>query len=115
MGRSSQRNSSEAADEPLLGAEPFSNEGDAALPGELIRVQLGSERIQAVQYNSFEVGPYAYETRVREGESGMQAHARAMKFLRQMRDRDISRLSDEHLDHIELAGDRARRAVGSKR
>ncbi|MHA1569037.1 MAG: hypothetical protein ACTSXZ_06170 [Alphaproteobacteria bacterium] len=68
---------------------------------------LGSERIQAVQYNTCELGALEVRTTVRDDETLQEAHERCMKHLMSQRERDLDVTVDAHLEHIERAQGRA--------
>jgi len=76
--------------------------------GTEFEVALGSERIQAVQFQTVEIGPYSIRSTVREGESMGDAHRRVMDQCRAMRRADRDELIAEHLVDIKAAGAAAR-------
>lgn len=50
-------------------------------PGEKLLVTLGPQKFFPVKFNGFEVGPFAAELTVREGETGEQTFLRAHSML----------------------------------
>ena len=52
--------------------------------GDEVTVTAGRETYTPIRFHTFEVGPFAVTTRVRQGETGQQAFERATRFLQRL-------------------------------
>jgi hypothetical protein len=74
----------------------------------IVTVTLGAQKFAPIQYQSFDVGPYAVTTAARPGESIADVHARVMPELRAMAAKDYAESLRAHLDGVRQAAQGAR-------
>lgn len=73
-----------------------------------IEVTWGEETYSPIQYNSFRCSGITLRTRNRPGERIEEAHARCMRALRSMSQRQFDEQMSVFLDRVRVAASRAR-------
>lgn len=71
-------------------------------------LSYGMQKFQAVQYNTFDVGPFQVEVQVTKGADIAALKSKAMRMLKQMFDEAYTDALQSHLDHIKQASATAR-------
>lgn len=93
------------ADEDVSVDDPLD---DTGLVGSKLLISWGSERLQAVQYCTAEIGPFSMEVTIREGETPKRAYARAKAVLNRIAEEEFRTKIPEHVNRIKRAGNAAR-------
>jgi hypothetical protein len=73
-------------------------EGD--YEGELLSVAHGKEHFQPLRFQGFDIGPFELQTRIRRGESVMEAKRRAMRLLEQMAQEEFEEKLERFLARV---------------
>lgn len=76
-------------------------------PGDEVAFTVGREGFTPVKFHTFEVGPFTVTTKVREGETGAEAVARARVAAQAIFDAEYKRKLDAYLDHVREASETA--------